>query len=78
MLFRSCEGCPQNIQIPTAFSLYNSGKKYKNREAQMRVYERSCSNLSDCVECGQCVEACPQHLEIPALLKEVTDYFGNR
>ena len=72
-----CEGCPQNIQIPAAFSLYNSGKKYNNRDAQMRIYERSCSNLADCVECGQCVEACPQHLEIPELLKEVRNYFGN-
>ena len=43
----------------------------------MRIYERSCSNLADCVECGQCVEACPQHLEIPELLKEVRNYFGN-
>lgn len=70
-----CEGCPQDIQIPMAFNLYNEGKKYKNRDAQMRMYERFCGNLADCVECGQCVEACPQHLEIPELLKEVGNYF---
>lgn len=70
-----CEGCPEQIQIPTAFSLYNEGKKFKNPQAQMRNYNRSCTNLADCAECEQCVEACPQHLPIPKLLKEVRTYF---
>ena len=71
-----CEGCPQKIQIPEAFRLYNQGKRYNNPQAQMRGYERDCANLADCVECGQCVEACPQHLEIPKLLREVRQYFA--
>ena len=29
---------------------------------------------SQCVECGQCMEQCPQHIEIPERLKEVAAY----
>ncbi len=68
-------GCPQQIQIPSAFSCYNTAVKFGNKEAQMRSYNRSCSNLIDCLECGQCVDACPQHLEIPDLLKKVRTFF---
>lgn len=71
-----CDGCPMQIAIPTAFHLYNEGKKYQNPAAQKRNYDRSCANLDTCVECGQCMEACPQHLEIPTLLKEVRAYLG--
>lgn len=69
-------GCPMEIQIPTAFRLYNEGKKYQNPSAQKRSYDRSCSNLDQCVSCGQCMDACPQHLEIPTLLKQVREYLG--
>lgn len=67
-------GCPAQIRIPMAFSLYNAAKKFRSPSSQKRNYDRSCPNLADCAECGQCVEACPQHLRIPELLKEVREY----
>ena len=70
------EGCPQKIMIPMAFSCYNSGIKFGNRDAQRRNYDRACGNIGECVECGQCVDACPQHLEVPELLKKVLAYFA--
>lgn len=71
------EECPEKIKIPTAFSLYNNGIKFSNKQAQMRGYDRDCANISNCRECLACEEACPQHLEIPELLKKVREYFGN-
>ncbi len=68
-------GCPQQIDIPEAFSCYNEAVRFRNKEAQMRVYNRDCANLADCVECRQCAEACPQRLDIPGLLKMVRDHF---
>ena len=71
-----CAGCPQQIPIPTAFKFYNEGKRFHNPQAQLRNFNRSCTNLADCMECGQCMEACPQHLNIPELLKEVRSYLA--
>ena len=36
---------------------------------------------SDCTECGMCVEECPQHIDIPKVMKDVvktfeTEYYG--
>lgn len=69
-------GCPEGIQIPTAFSLYNAAKKFRSPASQKRSYDRSCANLASCVACNQCVDACPQHLNIPELLKDVRSYLG--
>ena len=70
------DGCPMNIAIPEYFALYNSLKQfgeiqrfnsgfYYNRLAESR------GKASDCIECGQCQEHCPQHLPIIENLKLV-------
>ncbi|HML25926.1 MAG TPA: 4Fe-4S dicluster domain-containing protein, partial [Methanomethylovorans sp.] len=30
---------------------------------------------SQCTQCGQCLDACPQHLPIPQLLEKVVEEF---
>lgn len=76
------DGCPKKIAIPKYFSLYNADKqevKEKGWTPQGEYYDRltgSFGKASDCVACGQCERACPQHLPIIEHLKEVADYFG--
>lgn len=76
------EGCPMQIAIPKYFSLYNADKqevKSKGWTPQGEYYDRLTSKFgkaSDCVGCGQCEEACPQHLPIIQHLEEVAEYFG--
>ena len=76
------EGCPQNIAIPKYFSLYNADlqeAKEKGWTPQGEYYDRLTKDFgaaSDCVECGQCEEACPQHLPIIKNLKDVAAHFG--
>ena len=69
--------CPNEINIPAAFSVYNNSKRYGNPKSGLRNYNRSCANIKDCVECGSCIDACPQKLNIPELLKQVREYFEN-
>jgi len=78
---RYCEKeCPQNIAIPDYFALYNSAKRAvtTNMSSQFVYYINLAANhgrASDCINCKQCVSTCPQHLNIPELLKDVSKTF---
>lgn len=74
------DGCPKKIEIPQYFTLYNRAKQAD--EAEMRELKASYAELgrsyglaSDCISCGQCVRACPQHIRIVAALREVAKTF---
>ena len=70
------EGCPMNIPIPEIFSVYNrreGSPEFRTRREYTIVTTRR-GKASDCVQCGQCEGACPQHLPIIDLLKECVYY----
>ena len=68
------EGCPQQIPIPRIFKVRNNQLLYEMPEEKAKgEYAFTTGRggkASDCVECRQCEDACPQHLEITRLLKE--------
>lgn len=71
------DGCPMNIAIPEYFAIYNSLKQFGKTSAfNSRFYFNRISEYrgkpSDCIECGQCEEHCPQHLPIISNLKLVS------
>lgn len=71
-------GCPQQINIPDLFAVMNSKALYHDWNADYYysdVHTAPGRRASDCVECGACEEACPQHLPIRALLKDVAKEF---
>jgi len=78
---RYCEkGCPQNIAIPDYFALYNSAKRATSTNFSSQfVYYLNISSThgkaKDCIGCEQCEKACPQHLKITELLKDVSAAF---
>ena len=68
------DGCPKHIAIPDLFSLMNTWKLHHNHNAIYyydSVYTAPGSRGSDCVRCGKCEAACPQHLPIRELLEQV-------
>ena len=74
------DGCPQKIEIPQYFTLYNRAKQageaeMKELKASYAELGRSSGLASDCISCGQCVRACPQHIRIVAALREVAKAF---
>ena len=78
---RYCEkGCPMKIAIPDYFSLYNSFKRTKGNFSSQYVYYLNVvgtgrGKASECIGCGQCEQACPQHLNIIEYLKDVSEVF---
>jgi predicted aldo/keto reductase-like oxidoreductase len=73
-----CMPCPQGIDIPGCFSIYNTSFSQKFGTV-MPKYLICTSAMSKkhrsprlCVKCGQCEKKCPQHLPISNLLKQVT------
>lgn len=73
-----CIPCPEGVAIPNVFSLYNEAQIYDEYDENKKRYFRmsESSRADNCIECGQCEEACPQNLEIIDYLKDVTSYFS--
>ena len=74
------EGCPQHIAIPEYFALFNSNRQMEGKgldvlKGRYAMQSKDHGKASDCVACGQCEGACPQHIEIIHWLKEVSATF---
>ncbi len=70
------DGCPMEINIPGVFRCVNDKIKFPNRPGSHYGWAtRKGGKASDCIECGQCEEICPQHLPIRALLKQAAEQF---
>lgn len=66
-----CLPCPQGVVIPRVFSLYNEGSMYSlDMTKSYGAMQDQKNDASLCVECGQCLTACPQDLPIIDHLKE--------
>ena len=63
-----CLPCPSGVNIPRVFEIYNDLMMYGDENRAQMVYsnfmkEDERANL--CIECGECLEKCPQMIEIP-------------
>ena len=72
------EGCPMSIAIPEYFALYNAEiteKGTPEHKEQFEALAKEHGKPGDCVACGQCEGACPQHLPAIEWLKKVAEVF---
>ena len=71
-------GCPMEINIPGIFGVVNNYRIYQNLEDSKRQYKwrtEKGGKASDCIQCGQCEEQCPQHISIIEELKAAAELF---
>lgn len=74
------EGCPKHIPIPEIFRAANLRLGNGQAEEAQAAYDRAVSapgagRASDCIACGQCERACPQHLEVIKHLRDCAALF---
>ena len=69
---RYCMPCPNGVEIPRVFNLYNDAVIYGDAARPRRDYGRMKpeQRADNCTKCEQCVEKCPQQLAIPELLEK--------
>jgi len=69
-----CMPCPEGIDIPRILKIYNDGIMYdKVKDAKSDyVLWVPAENKGDlCVECGECLEKCPQDIPIPDWMERI-------
>jgi uncharacterized protein len=69
-----CIPCPNGVNIPLNFSLYNDSFMFKDEDLNFMLYNHMLTpeqRASNCAECSECEEHCPQQIKIPQELKKV-------
>jgi predicted aldo/keto reductase-like oxidoreductase len=80
-----CMPCPNGVNIPSNFNLYNQYHMFGNKFYTRGMYgvinmtglgSNGRSDASLCKNCGVCVKKCPQHIAISQELKAVKGELG--
>jgi predicted aldo/keto reductase-like oxidoreductase len=73
-----CMKCPQGVNIPQAFAMYNDAFLFHSIEQNAFFYNSMVTpeeRASNCTACLECVEKCPQKINIPEELVKVRELF---
>ncbi len=74
-----CKGCPMELDIPYLIECYND---YKASASNSMTSGMRIDALAEekrpaaCVACGQCSHACPQGIDVPAVMAELADIYA--
>ena len=69
-----CMPCPNGVNIPRNFEVYNDGYIYNSMNLARTTYERFIpkdKRASACIQCRKCEKKCPQGLKISELMPVV-------
>jgi predicted aldo/keto reductase-like oxidoreductase len=71
---RYCMPCPNNVEIPRVFQMYNDAVMYDDVRTGQFMYNSPFfppdQRADNCIECAECLEKCPQNIDIPDWLKK--------
>ena len=72
--------CPMDIGISGTFAAMNTLLLYGNESIakdryKAMVINKGRNNPENCIKCGKCEEACPQHIEIRSNLEKAKEHF---
>jgi len=70
-----CMPCPNGVEIPGILQMYNEAIMYDDPQTAQFRYQnpdilKEEQRADQCLECDECLEACPQEIPIPEWLKK--------
>ena len=70
--------CPNGVDIPRNFALFQSGVMYDQIEEARKWYGRGpeAERASACISCHECEEKCPQHIVISEWMPRLHEVLG--
>jgi len=72
-----CMPCPNGVNIPANFAALITLRVHGLKQLAINQYKAlGEANAEACVNCGECVGKCPQHIDIPNRIKEVAETFS--
>lgn len=74
-----CMPCPNNVNIPRNFEIYNSSIIHEDTVGPKNTYNNffdSANRASECIQCRVCEEKCPQKIPISEWMPKVHALLG--
>jgi predicted aldo/keto reductase-like oxidoreductase/predicted transcriptional regulator YdeE len=83
-----CQPCPSGVNIPKNFGMLNELLWVENPDEFIKYYDYFAKTIEDlnetrdngnaalCAQCGECLEKCPQMIDIPNELEKVHQVLG--
>lgn len=77
-----CMPCPEGVSIPSIFEVYNKMHLFGNEQEAKFMYAARMSGIisgdepgfaSQCVQCGECLEKCPQAIAISEMMPTIAE-----
>jgi predicted aldo/keto reductase-like oxidoreductase len=66
-----CMPCPEGVNIPGAFDMFNDALVYDFLGESIRIYNLFGKPASKCIQCGVCLDKCPQKIDIPTWMAKI-------
>ncbi|MCF7924291.1 MAG: aldo/keto reductase [Candidatus Izimaplasma sp.] len=74
-----CMPCPHGVDIPSVFKTYNKYAISKFAQAFIKEYEDLGKEklAENCIACGECLDKCPQNIDIPKRMEEIDKIYND-